>query len=459
MHEIVCLKTPDSRDARDIIAALDHAPFTRRHAVFVAALLTALIFDYAKPFTLSFVIPGVREVWGLSPVEASYLAVAGLTGTMLGSIFWGFVGDRIGRRKTILWTVGLFSLGSVCGLTTEYWQALLACLVMGFGVGGEFPVVFALAAEYLPVRVRARLLALLAIVGATAGYALAALIATFANALYANPVAWRAMWLVQLVAALLVLLLRTRFVPESARFLLDRDRIAEARAAAEHFVGSIARVAQPQAVRETRVLAERPPRLYGRTIALSFFSFAWGLANFGFVTWLPTLLRSLGYAGAAPAAYLALSAVVALPALVLTAYLLTRWSTRWTLVAYALGGAASLVALGAGATAGLLTPPVLVAASGLVFFFITSLGGAFSVYAAEVFPTRVRARRGGLVAGLGKLGGVIGPYLGGLWLAGGGSALGLQLPFAAALVLAAATLALAGMETRGRTLEQIDAGE
>jgi MFS family permease len=108
-----------SLDAQEITTALDRAPFTKRHAIFTVALLTALIFDYAKPFTLSFAMPGVRDVWQLSTVEGSYLAVAGLTGTMLGSVFWGFMGDRIGRRKTILWTIGLFWIGNVCGLTTS----------------------------------------------------------------------------------------------------------------------------------------------------------------------------------------------------------------------------------------------------------------------------------------------------------------------------------------------------
>lgn len=50
----------------DIVLALDNAPLTRRHKVFIAALLAALIFDYMKPFTISFVIPGIRAQWGLS---------------------------------------------------------------------------------------------------------------------------------------------------------------------------------------------------------------------------------------------------------------------------------------------------------------------------------------------------------------------------------------------------------
>lgn len=171
-------ETLQRKDGREIITALDQAPFTRRHALFLAALLAALVFDYAKPFTISFVIPGMRAMWNLSEAGAAYLPVAGLFGTMVGSVFWGFMADRIGRRTTLLWTVGIFSAASLCGLAVEYWNSLLACFVMGTGVGGETPIVFALAAEYIPARLRGRTLLFLGIVGSTGGYALAALIAT-----------------------------------------------------------------------------------------------------------------------------------------------------------------------------------------------------------------------------------------------------------------------------------------
>lgn len=94
-----------AQEAQTIIGALDRAPFTQRHTIFVVALLTALVFDYAKPFTISFVIPGMREMFNLTAVEGSYLAVAGLSGTVVGSFFWGFMADRIGRRVTLLWTI------------------------------------------------------------------------------------------------------------------------------------------------------------------------------------------------------------------------------------------------------------------------------------------------------------------------------------------------------------------
>jgi putative MFS transporter len=274
---------------------------------------------------------------------------------------------------------------------------------------------------------------------------------------------------VQLLPAALILLLRRNVVPESARFLVAKGRVREAREAAELLIGQIddgARPKQESAGSEDEVAKKtsregaaggpRMPGLYGRTFGLALFSFAWGLANFGFVTWLPTLLEDLAYPGRSSSGYLSLSALIALPALAITGYLLTKWSTRWTLASYAVGGALALVALGASASDELLTPFLLIILAGLVFFFITSIGGAFSVYAAEVFPTAIRARRSGIVAGVGKLGAVVGPYLGALWLAGEGSALGLQLPFAGALLLAAVVLAIAGVETRDLTLEQID---
>ncbi len=443
------------RQGREILAALDEAPFMPRHRIFVAALLAALAFDYQKPATLGFVIPGMREMFGLTQTSASYLAVAGLSGTLIGSIFWGFMADRVGRRLVLLWTVGLFSIASLCGLAMQYWQSLLACSVMGFGVGGEAPLVFALAAEYIPARLRGKTLLFLGIVGSTGGYALAAGVSAIAKTFYPEVFAWRILWLVGVIPAALVLVLRSRVIPESARYLLARGRVEEAKAAAESVVGPIAEVQGSEVGPQEPILA--PPRqgLYGRTVILGLFSFAWGVANFGFITWLPTLLKKLGYTGATSSGYLALSALIALPALVVTTMLFTRWSTRGTLVLYAVAGGLTLVLLGAAATGGFLTPLILVAVSSLIFFFITSIGGAFPLYAAEVYPTVIRARRAGVVSAAGRFGGVLGPFLGGLWLTGGGSVLGLEMVLATVLIAAAAALHVAGVETRNLTLEQI----
>lgn len=266
------------------------------------------------------------------------------------------------------------------------------------------------------------------------------------------------MWLVQFPPAVLILGLRSRVMPESARYLLARNRLKEARAAAETLVGSIAKTATAMTLLRAVADFTGARRLYGRTLAFGLFAFAWGLANYGFLTWVPTLLRRMGYTGVAASGYLALSALIAIPAFAVTAHIIARWSTRWTLVAYAIGAALTPGVLGTSATAGKLTPLILLAISSLVLFMI-SIGGVFAFYTAEVFPTAVRVGRSGLVSATGRLGGVVGPYLLGRLLASGNSMLGFLIPLAAALVVTALVVTVAGLETRGRSLEQIAGDE
>ena len=183
-----------------------------------------------------------------------------------------------------------------------------------------------------------------------------------------------------------------------------------------------------------------------------------GLANYSFVTWLPTLLKTVGYTGASSSAYLAVSALVALPALLVTSIVLRKRGTRGTLVTYALLAGSALLVLGYGATYGALTPLFLIPVTSAIFFLITSLNGTLSFYGAEIFPTSMRVRRSGIVSALGKFGGVVGPFFGGLYLTQGGSWFGLNIPLAVGLASAGIVLAIIGVETHGRSLEQINAG-
>ena len=365
---------------------------TRRHWGFLLSLLGALAFDSMKPATTGFVMPGMKEMFGLSPQTASYLGVSGLTGTFLGSLVWGFLGDRIGRRRGLLFTVTIFIVASFCGAAMEYWQSLLACLVMGFGVGGEVPLVFALAAEYIPARMRGPALLALGILGYALGYALAAGVATVSHLLLDSMNAWRLMWLLGLVPAAFILVLRSRIIPESARFLIAQGRLREARLAAESLIGPIPD-SDPWDEPPKTVGASTPvarlfwKRYLSQTLSLGLFSFSWGIANFGFVIWLPTLMTQLGYKNAQSSSYLALSALLAVPALAVSTWLYTRWSTKGTLVAYALGGGLAIAAMGAALGGALVSAPTLIGLVSLTILFLTSLGGAYPIYTAEVFST------------------------------------------------------------------------
>jgi len=440
---------------REIVGALDRAPFTRRHVIFTAAILASLFFDYGKPIALSFVIPGMRAMWNLSPQTGSLLAVFGLTGTTIGAITWGVLSDRIGRRATLLWTVGIFSVASLCGLALEYWNSLVACLIMGFGVGAEVPAV--LASEYIPAKYRGRTLLFLGLAGWLGGYAFTAGLSAIFHSFLPIHSAWRFIWLANILPGLLILWLRRRVIPESARFLLHHGRIEEARTAAESMVGPIPDV--PPA--ETEEKAEEPmgalssQKLFGRAAVAGFYALTVGFATFGFVVWLPTLLTGLGFTSSGSSAYLLLSALIALPALAITLPVLHRLGPRRTLIGYALGAGLALFAMSLGVARGAPAPVFLVLTISLVLFFIFSISGLLSLYAVEIFPTGMRGRFSGIIAALGRVGAVSGPFLVGVWLTRGGSIPGLQLGLAAFLGAAAVVLIVLRIETHGRTLEQI----
>jgi putative MFS transporter len=452
-------KAPPSPER--IIAAIEESPMTRRHWYFLIALLGALAFDSMKPATIGFVMPGMKEMFGLSPQTASYLGVSGLTGTFLGSLVWGYLGDRIGRKPGLLLTVTIFIVASFCGAAMEYWQSIVACFVMGFGVGGEVPLVFALAAEYIPARKRGQALLALGILGSALGFALAAGVATLSHLLLDSMNAWRLMWLFGLVPAAFILVLRSRIIPESARFLIARGRLREARLAAESLVGPIPD-SEPSDEPPKTVPVRTPvarllwKRYLSQTLSLGLFAFSWGIANFGFVIWLPTLMTQLGYTNSQSSSYLALSALLAVPALAVSTWLYTRWSTKGTLVAYALGGGLAIAAMGAALGGALVSAPMLIGLASLTILFLTSLAGAYPIYTAEVFPTEIRSFDSGIVHAIGRIGSLLGPLVGGIWFTMGGSILSFEVALATMLAIAGILLAFTGRETRGMTLEQIE---
>lgn len=87
--------------------------------------------------------------------------LSGITGTMLGSFIWGWLGNHIGRRASILLAAIIFIATSTCGTMPEYWMNLITCFCMGLGVGGMLPIAFALLSETVPKKHRGWIMVLI----------------------------------------------------------------------------------------------------------------------------------------------------------------------------------------------------------------------------------------------------------------------------------------------------------
>ena len=453
---------PTTRHAAAVALPLhvaDRAPLTAAHWSLVVVLVVTLAIDVMKPATLGFVIPGLAVEYALPRSQAGLLALFALTGTTVGSVLWGRIADRSGRRAAILLSAMMFIGTAICGAMPSFEWNLAMCFLMGASAGGLLPIAFTLMAETVPARQRGWLLVALGGIGTSAGYLLAA----GSAALLEPSFGWRVLWLLGLPTGLVIVLLN-RWIPESPRFLASIGQPDAARAVLERYAGAPARIeaddaahpAPPEIDESHPVTGWRALRR-GRhariTDAMLTCGVGWGLVNFGFLLWLPGNLRALGVDPALASALLARSALLALPGIAVVIWLYHRWSSFKALVSFtgltvlALLGFALLGALDLRSTAltTLATVTLLVAVSGVIAMLIP--------YAAEIYPVQWRGSGSGLVAGSSKLGGILGA---GLALLGFFdhfvlSALVISLPMA----LSAVWLWRSGVETRGIGLEAI----
>lgn len=431
----------------DVNDVVDNATFNKFHWKVLFWCTLIIIFDGYDLVIYGVVLPLLMDQWGLNPYVAGLLGSSALFGMMFGAMSFGMLSDKLGRKKTIIMCVVLFSVTTVInGFATTPWEFGILRFIAGLGIGGVMPNVVSLMSEYSPKKSRSTLVALM-----FSGYAVGGMMSAGLGIWIVPNFGWEIMFYLAIVP-MLMLPFMLKFLPESVAFLMAQKREGEARSILQ-------RVAPDRNITERDVLIV-PPTTESKAPVLELFRDGRAMSTMMFWTaffccllmvyalgsWLPKLMSSAGYALSSSLMFLMVLNVGAIVGAVGGGWLADRFSLRSVLVSFFLLGSGSLILLGYESPMWFLYTLMGIAGA-------TTIGSQILLYAyvAQYYPTSIRSTGLGWASGIGRNGAIVGPMLGGTLLA---MALPHQMNFLAlAIPGAIATVAIALVDRKGLSRE------
>ncbi|MCW2677951.1 MAG: major facilitator superfamily 1 [Modestobacter sp.] len=388
------------------------APAVSRTGSWVAALCwTAVLLDGFDLVVVGTVVPTLRtpQEWALTEGGATFVVTIGLVGMTIGALTIGALTDVLGRRAALIAAVTSFSVFTMlCALAPDAGVFGLLRFLAGLGLGGCLPTAIAMVNEFTR-RASGR-----ATTTMMTGYHVGAVITSALAIVVLEHTSWRWMFVIGGLPAVVLIPLMVKNLPESPAFLLAHGRRDEAeRIAAQHGLDLEAAPTLPTGTKASIATLFTGGRLR-TTLALGVTSFMGLLLVYGLNGWLPTIMREAHYDLGAALAFLLVLNLGAIAGLLLAGRVAQRTGSR----------SAGIVWFAAGAVFLALLSVRLPIAGIYVMVFLT---GCF-VFSAQVLvyaftsanhPPQVRATALGWAAGVGRVGAITGPLIGGALLSAG----------------------------------------
>lgn len=408
-------------------SSLDGPGARRSSASIVALCFVIIVYDGYDLVVYGATVPSLLayEPWHLDAGQVGAIGSYALVGMLLGALLSGWLASRIGARAIVLGSLISFSV--LMGLTALAPNPEVFGLLRflgGLGLGGVVPTVISLTVEYSRPSRRQFNNALM-----YSGYSVGGMLSALAALALLPENSFRIMYALGLLPLVTIVPLVWRYLPESVAFLAGKGRVDEARALADKFgIDVPAPVAGQESPAGTMTSLVTGPRRIP-LLLLVVASFCGLLLVYGINTWLPNIMRQAGYSLGSSLSFLLVLNLGAIIGALIASRAADRFGSKPVTVTSFLLAVAAILTLGTGL-------PVIAAMAVVAVAGLGTVGTQILVngYVATYFGENERTAALGLSLGLGRVGAIFGPILGG-WIAS--SALGVEWNFYAFAAFAA----------------------
>ncbi|OVZ64774.1 MFS transporter [Pigmentiphaga sp. NML080357] len=329
---------------------------------------------------LGFILAAISSDLGLTSTQAGSLVTWTLVGAVVGGIVFGWLSDKYGRVRVLNWTILLFAIFTgLCALAQGYWDLLAYRTIAGLGLGGEFGIGMALAAEACRPEQRARMSSYVGL-GWQAGVLAAALVTPILLPI----VGWRGMFAIGVLPAVVAFVIR-HFIGEPKIFIESQKSTAPKENSFKLLVAD----------------AKTTRASLGVVILTSVQNFGY----YGVMIWMPSYLSNqFGYSLTKSAGWTAITIIGMAFGIWLFGQLADRVGRRPIFLLYQVGAVISVLAYSQ-----LSSQYALLIGGAIMGMFVNGMLGGYGALISELYPTQARATAQNVLFNIGRAVGGFGP--------------------------------------------------
>lgn len=332
---------------------------------------------------LGFMLSAISKDLNLTPGQAGSLVTWTLIGAVFGGIVFGMLSDKYGRIRVLTWTIVLFAVFTgLCAFAQGYWDLLIYRTIAGIGLGGEFGIGMALAAEAWPARHRARVSSYVAL-----GWQLGVLGAAMLTPLLLPSIGWRGMFLIGVIPAVVAWVIRNK---------LHEPEVFVARSKKD----------KPSAMQCLKLLMKDKAT---RKISLGVIVLT-SVQNFGYygiMIWMPSFLsKQMGFSLTKSSVWTAVTIIGMSLGIWVFGQLADRIGRKPTFLIFQVGSVISVLAYSQ-----LTDATAMLWVGAIMGLCVNGMMGGYGAVISEAYPTEARATAQNVLFNIGRAVGGLGPVV------------------------------------------------